>query len=120
EEFEIMKTHPQKGEAIMGGVPQLINMIPGMLYHHERWEGGGYPEGLTGEEIPMQARIVTVADTFDAMTTNRPYQKAMEISYVIEKIESFSHTRFDPRVVDAFMKAINSGDIQPEQTRGAA
>lgn len=120
EEFEVMKTHPKKGEAIMGGVPQLINMIPGMLYHHERWEGGGYPQGLQGDSIPMQARIVTVADTFDAMTTNRPYQKAMEISYVIQKIESFANTRFDPRVVQAFMKAVDAGEIQPEQTRGAA
>lgn len=120
EEFEVMKTHPQKGEAIMGGVPQLINMIPGMLYHHERWEGGGYPEGLAGERIPMQARIVTVADTFDAMTTNRPYQKAMEIGYVVEKISSFAQTRFDPRVVDAFMRAMKAGEIQPEQSRGAA
>ena len=120
EEFEVMKTHPQKGEAIMGGVPQLINMIPGMLYHHERWEGGGYPEGLAGERIPMQARIVSVADTFDAMTTNRPYQKAMDIGYVVQKIQSFADTRFDPRVVGAFMQAIKTGDIQPEQTRGAA
>ncbi len=120
EEFEVMKTHPQKGEAIMGGVPQLINMIPGMLYHHERWEGGGYPEGLAGERIPMQARIVTIADTFDAMTTNRPYQKAMEMNYVVEKIGSFRNTRFDPRVVEAFMDAITSGEIQPEQSRGAA
>lgn len=118
EEFEVMKTHPKKGEAIMSGVPQLMDMIPGMLYHHERWEGGGYPAGLAGEAIPMQARIVSVADTFDAMTTNRPYQKAMEISYVIEKIQSFATTRFDPRVVDAFMKAINVGEIRSEQGRG--
>jgi HD-GYP domain-containing protein (c-di-GMP phosphodiesterase class II) len=121
EEFQVMKSHPEKGAAIMGGVPQLRECIPGMKYHHEKWGGGGYPLGLSGEEIPLQARIVTVADTFDAMTTNRPYQKALDLAYVVEKIVSFSNTRFDPRVVQAFVKAVKSGDIQiEEQVRGAA
>jgi HD-GYP domain-containing protein (c-di-GMP phosphodiesterase class II) len=121
EEFEVMKQHPAKGAAIMSGVAQLIDIIPGMKYHHEKWSGGGYPDGLEGEQIPMQARIVAIADTFDAMTTNRPYQKAMEIGYVVEKIKSFAGTRFDPRVVDAFVSAVKRGDIQiDEQVRGAA
>jgi HD-GYP domain-containing protein (c-di-GMP phosphodiesterase class II) len=121
EEFEIMKGHPAKGAAIMSGVAQLIDIIPGMKYHHEKWSGGGYPEGLEGEQIPMQARIVAIADTFDAMTTNRPYQKAMELGYVVEKIKSFAGTRFDPRVVEAFVNAVKRGDIQIEdQVRGAA
>ncbi len=121
EEFEVMKQHPAKGAAIMSGVAQLIDIIPGMKYHHEKWAGGGYPEGLEGEQIPMQARIVAIADTFDAMTTNRPYQKAMELGYVVEKIKSFAGTRFDPRVVDAFVNAVKRGDIQiEEQVRGAA
>ena len=121
EEFEFMKQHPAKGAAIMSGVAQLIDIIPGMKYHHEKWSGGGYPEGLEGEQIPMQARIVAIADTFDAMTTNRPYQKAMELGYVVEKIKSFGGTRFDPRVVDAFVNAVKRGDIQiEEQVRGAA
>jgi HD-GYP domain-containing protein (c-di-GMP phosphodiesterase class II) len=121
DEFEVMKGHPAKGAAIMSGVAQLIDIIPGMKYHHEKWSGGGYPDSLTGEEIPMQARIVAIADTFDAMTTNRPYQKAMEINYVVEKIKSFAGTRFDPRVVDAFANAVKRGDITiEEQVRGAA
>ncbi|HKR66528.1 MAG TPA: HD domain-containing phosphohydrolase [Thermoanaerobaculia bacterium] len=121
DEFEVMKQHPAKGAAIMSGVAQLIDIIPGMKYHHEKWSGGGYPENLEGEQIPMQARIVAIADTFDAMTTNRPYQKAMELSYVVEKIKSFAGTRFDPRVVDAFVNAVKRGDIQiEEQVRGAA
>ncbi|MBW3564939.1 MAG: HD domain-containing protein [Acidobacteria bacterium] len=118
EEFEVMKTHPKKGEFIMAGVPQLMDMIPGMKYHHERWEGGGYPEGLKGEDIPLQARIVSVADTFDAMTTNRPYQKAMALEYVLEKIRSFANTRFDPNVVEAFLGASEAGDIVPEDYDG--
>jgi HD-GYP domain-containing protein (c-di-GMP phosphodiesterase class II) len=121
DEFEVMKQHPAKGAAIMSGVAQLIDIIPGMKYHHEKWSGGGYPDGLEGEQIPMQARIVAIADTFDAMTTNRPYQKAMELNYVVEKIKSFGGTRFDPRVVDAFVNAVKRGDIQiEEQVRGAA
>lgn len=121
DEFEVMKQHPAKGAAIMSGVAQLIDIIPGMKYHHEKWSGGGYPDGLEGEQIPMQARIVAIADTFDAMTTNRPYQKAMELGYVVEKIKSFAGTRFDPHVVEAFVNAVKRGDIQiEEQVRGAA
>ena len=121
DEFEVMKGHPVKGAAIMSGVAQLIDIIPGMKYHHEKWGGGGYPDSLEAEAIPMQARIVAIADTFDAMTTNRPYQKAMELNYVVDKIKSFAGTRFDPRVVDAFVQAVGRGDIQiEEQVRGAA
>jgi HD-GYP domain-containing protein (c-di-GMP phosphodiesterase class II) len=121
DEFDVMKQHPAKGAAIMSGVAQLIDCIPGMKYHHEKWSGGGYPDNLEGEAIPMQARIVAIADTFDAMTTNRPYQKAMELGYVVEKIKSFAGTRFDPRVVDAFAQAVKRGDIViEEQVRGAA
>ena len=121
DEFEVMKQHPAKGAAIMSGVAQLIDIIPGMKYHHEKWSGGGYPDNLKEDQIPMQARIVAIADTFDAMTTNRPYQKAMEISYVVEKVKSFAGTRFDPRVVDAFVQAVKRGDIViEEQVRGAA
>ncbi len=121
DEFEVMKGHPAKGAAIMSGVAQLIDIIPGMKYHHEKWGGGGYPDGIEGEEIPMQARIVAIADTFDAMTTNRPYQKAMEVNYVVDKIKSFAGSRFDPRVVEAFVQAVKRGDIQiEEQVRGAA
>ncbi len=111
EEFEIMKQHPAKGAAIMSAIPQLADIIPGMKYHHEKWEGGGYPDNLKGEQIPMQARIVSVADTFDAMTTTRPYQKAMEISYVIQRIQSLSGTRFDPKVTTFLARAYQSGDL---------
>ena len=121
DEFEVMKQHPVKGAAIMSGVSQLTECIAGMKYHHEKWSGGGYPDGLQGDAIPMQARIVAIADTFDAMTTNRPYQKAMEINYVVDKIKSFAGTRFDPKVIDAFVSAVKRGDIVVEdQVRGAA
>ena len=112
EEFEVMKTHPIKGAIIMGQIPQLKEILPGIKYHHEKWEGGGYPDGLVREEIPLLARIVTVADTFDAMTTTRPYQKAMAMEYVVQRIKSFSGTRFDPVVVSALEKARDSRDLE--------
>jgi HD-GYP domain-containing protein (c-di-GMP phosphodiesterase class II) len=112
EEFEAMKTHPIKGAAIMSAIPQLADVIPGMKYHHEKWCGGGYPEGLKGEQIPLQARIVSVADTFDAMTTTRPYQQAMEIGFVIERIRQLSGVRFEPRVTEAFLRAYERGAIE--------
>jgi HD-GYP domain-containing protein (c-di-GMP phosphodiesterase class II) len=121
DEFEVMKQHPAKGAAIMSGVAQLIEIVPGMKYHHEKWSGGGYPDNLKEDQIPMQARIIAIADTFDAMTTNRPYQKAMELAYVVEKVKSFAGSRFDPTVVGAFVQAVKRGDIQiEEQVRGAA
>jgi putative nucleotidyltransferase with HDIG domain len=113
EEFEVMKTHPIKGAAIMSAIPQLADVIPGMKYHHEKWGGGGYPDGLKGDQIPLQARIVTVADTFDAMTTTRPYQKAMEIDFVMSRIQSLVGSRFEPTVVAAFMRAYKKGDLVP-------
>jgi putative nucleotidyltransferase with HDIG domain len=112
EEYEIMKTHPVKGAVIMEQVPQLKEMIPGMKYHHENVDGTGYPEGLKGSQIPLAAKIVSVADTFDAMTTNRPYQKAMEISYVLERMRSFVGKKFDKPVVEALISAYEEGRIR--------
>jgi putative nucleotidyltransferase with HDIG domain len=121
EEFELMKAHPVKGAAIMEAIPQMADIIPGMKYHHEKWEGGGYPDGLKGEEIPLQARIVAVADAFDAMTTTRPYQKAMEVSYVLERLRDMSQKRFDGAVVEALARSHAKGGLIPtEAAHGAA
>lgn len=116
EEFELMKAHPVKGAAIMETIPQLADIIPGMKYHHEKWEGGGYPDGLKGEQIPMQARIVAVADAFDAMTTTRPYQKAMEVSYVLERLREMSQKRFDGVVVEALARSHAKGELVPKDS----
>jgi putative nucleotidyltransferase with HDIG domain len=113
EEFELMKAHPVKGAAIMETIPQLADIIPGMKYHHEKWEGGGYPEGLRGEAIPMQARIVAVADAFDAMTTTRPYQKAMEVSYVFARLREMAYKRFDGSVIEALIRSHEKGGLIP-------
>jgi HD-GYP domain-containing protein (c-di-GMP phosphodiesterase class II) len=117
EEFEIMKTHPQKGFKIMSQIPAMRDFLPGMYMHHEMINGQGYPQGLKGDEIPMQARIVSVADTFDAMTTERPYQQAMDLEAALIRLKSFVGTRYDARVVAAFIAACEAGKIRPGVTR---
>lgn len=117
EEFEIMKTHPQKGYKIMSQIPAMRDFLPGMHMHHEMINGEGYPQRLKGDEIPMQARIVSVADTFDAMTTERPYQRAMELEAALTRLKSFVGTRYDARVVAAFVAACEAGRIRPGVTR---
>jgi HD-GYP domain-containing protein (c-di-GMP phosphodiesterase class II) len=112
EEFEIMREHPERGTRIMAEIPQMREYIPGMRFHHEMVNGKGYPLGLAGDQIPLMARIVCVADTFDAMTTNRPYQKQMPIDVVFEKIRSMEGVRYDPRVVDALVAAYENGRIR--------
>ena len=113
-EFDVMKRHPLKGAHIMGEMPAMKEIIPAMRHHHEKWAGGGYPDNLKGEEIPLIARIVQVADTFDAMTTNRPYQRAMRMDAAVARIQELSGVVFDPRVVAAFKEAWAAGDIRPE------
>ena len=80
----------------MRPVAQLKEMLPGIELHHERMDGKGYPYGLSGEQIPLMARIIAVADTFDAITTNRPYQSAMDLEYALKRIRSLAESRFDP------------------------
>jgi HD-GYP domain-containing protein (c-di-GMP phosphodiesterase class II) len=110
-EFDVMKTHPPRGAKIMGRIPQMQGIIPGMRYHHERWSGGGYPQGLKEKEIPLQARIIAVADTFDAMTTDRPYQVAFTFKAAVERINDLRGVSFDPEVVDAFNRAFEAGEL---------
>jgi HD-GYP domain-containing protein (c-di-GMP phosphodiesterase class II) len=117
EEFVIMKQHPQKGFKIMSHIPAMREFLPGMYMHHEMIDGNGYPQGLKGDEIPMQARIVSVADTFDAMTTERPYQKAMKFEDALNTIKSLVGTRYDAEVVASLVAACDSGQIRPGSVR---
>jgi len=112
EEFEIMKTHTTKGAAILRPVDMLREMIPGIELHHESLDGRGYPFGLKGDQLPLMPRIIMVADTFDAMTTNRPYQAAMDPEYVIRIINSLASTKFDPTVVAAMTKVFETGRLR--------
>jgi HD-GYP domain-containing protein (c-di-GMP phosphodiesterase class II) len=111
EEYEIMKTHPQKGYKIMSQIPAMKEFLPGMYMHHEMVNGQGYPQGLTDKQIPLQAKIVSVADTFDAMTIDRPYQKGMLLPEALEKIKTFVGTRYDESVVNALIRGCDAGEI---------
>jgi HD-GYP domain-containing protein (c-di-GMP phosphodiesterase class II) len=112
EEFQIMKQHPSKGANIMRPVAQLKDVLPGIELHHEHVDGKGYPYGLKGDEIPMMARIIAVSDTLDAITTNRPYQSAMEIEEALRIIRKVSGTKFDLKVVEALEAVVQSGKLR--------
>ncbi len=112
EEFDLMKQHTVKGANIMRPVSQLKNMLPGIDLHHEHMDGRGYPYGLQGPQIPMMARIIGVADTLDAMTTNRPYQSAMDLDYALGKIKALSGSKFDTVVVTALEATVMAGKLR--------
>jgi HD-GYP domain-containing protein (c-di-GMP phosphodiesterase class II) len=112
EEFGLMKQHTVKGANIMRPVSQLKEMLPGIELHHEHMDGRGYPYGLQGQQIPLMARIIGVADTLDAMTTNRPYQTAMDLDFALQRIRSLTGTKFDAVVVTALESAVTGGKLR--------
>lgn len=109
--YEIKK-HPLAGAEMIKDVPYLSSAMPIVRHHHERWDGKGYPDGLTGEEIPLTARIVAVADSFDAITIDRPYRKSRNPEEAYLEIVRMAGTQFDPQVVSAFQRAWEAGEIQ--------
>jgi len=112
EEFGLMKQHTVKGANIMRPVSQLKEVLPGIELHHEHIDGRGYPYGLSGPQIPLMARVIGVADTLDAMTTNRPYQTAMDLDFAMERIRALAGTKFDPVVVTALESAVQHGKLR--------
>ena len=106
-----MLRHPIYGADMIKEIPYLAAAVPIIRYHHERWDGKGYPDQLMGMSIPTGARIVAVADAFDAMTTNRPYGRRRSMEEAYEEILSCSGERYDPEVVNAFQKAWKAGQI---------
>jgi HD-GYP domain-containing protein (c-di-GMP phosphodiesterase class II) len=112
EEFEVMKTHTTKGANILRPVTQLAQMLPGIELHHEALDGRGYPYGLKGEQIPLLARVIAVADTFDALTTNRPYQHAHTPEEALKIIRNLAGKRLDPEPVAALMAVYERGEIR--------
>jgi HD-GYP domain-containing protein (c-di-GMP phosphodiesterase class II) len=117
EEFEVMKTHTTKGANLLRPVTQLKDMLPGIELHHESLDGRGYPYGLKGEEIPLLARVIAVADTFDALTTNRPYQRAYEPKEALKIIHSLAGKRLDPQAVAAITAVYERGEIRVQRLR---
>ncbi len=103
EEFDQMKLHPEIGARILGDVKQLEDIIPGVLYHHEKWDGTGYPSKKKGEEIPIFGRLICLADCFDAMTSNRTYRRALPFETAMSEIAKGAGTQFDPVLAKAFI-----------------
>jgi HD-GYP domain-containing protein (c-di-GMP phosphodiesterase class II) len=120
EEYEIMKQHPRKGLHILEAVPVLKEMAGAGLMHHENVDGSGYPEGLTGDQIPLLGRIVSVADAFDAMTTDRPYSKAMTFEAALARLRFLAGKKFDLGCVESMERAATAGDLSPAKARRAA
>ena len=117
EEFEIMKTHTTKGANLLRPVKQLKEMLPGIELHHESLDGRGYPYGLQGDQIPTLPRVIAVADTFDALTTNRPYQRAYDPQEALKIILSLAGKRLDPRAVGALVAVFERGEIRVMRRR---
>jgi HD-GYP domain-containing protein (c-di-GMP phosphodiesterase class II) len=103
EEWKVMRRHPEVGKRILQGIPFLSGALEIVFAHHERWDGNGYPRGLAEKEIPLGARVFNVVDTFDAMTSDRPYRKGVPIETALGEIEKESHTQFWPAAVEAFL-----------------
>lgn len=118
EEYKVMKSHVTKGAEILKSFTLIEHVADGALYHHERWDGRGYLHGLKGEEIPLNARIIGIADAFDAMTANRVYRKKLDPGYVLSELQKGSGTQFDPRLVDIMLELIQDGTIDITQIYG--
>jgi HD-GYP domain-containing protein (c-di-GMP phosphodiesterase class II) len=120
EEFEIMKRHTVMGYEIVRQVKQLTEMLPGIRWHHEALNGRGYPDGIKGDELPLMVRIIAVADTFDAVTTDRPYQAGKEFPEALEILRKHAGTKYDPLVVDAMDSALGKGSLAKFEMRRRA
>ena len=116
-EFEIMKSHPIRSTKILEKITALKNLIPGIKHHHERYDGLGYPDGLKEEEIPLFGRIILIADTFDAMTSTRPYRLALETKTAVEELRKYSGSQFDPKLVELFIQGLKQLEHRPKTAR---
>ncbi len=116
EEFQEMKLHPSKSAALLEEIPNFQKISMGAKHHHERFDGRGYPSGLKGEDIPLFARIILIADTFDAMTSTRPYRKGLAYEVAFEELIEFSGSQFDPKLVKHFISAIKKEEIKNSST----
>lgn len=116
EEYEIIKSHAPFGADILKGFTMIRHVQAGARYHHERYDGKGYPDGLAGEEIPLYGRIISIADSYDAMTAKRVYRNALEMDQVISELKRCRGTQFDPELIDLFLELISDGEVDPEST----
>ncbi|MFH1612926.1 MAG: HD domain-containing phosphohydrolase [bacterium] len=112
EEFEKIKEHPAKSVNIIGNIEELKEILPCIYHHHERYKGEGYPDGISGEQIPLISRIIAVADTFDAMNSNRAYRSKIKLEDILREIQDKSGSQFDPKIVECFFLAFNKGNVK--------
>jgi putative nucleotidyltransferase with HDIG domain len=110
-ELAEIREHPRTGAKLLLRVAALRAAIPYVLYHHERWDGTGYPSGKAGEEIPLEARVLAVADAFDAMTSDRPYRRALSQQAALAEVERCAGTQFDPRIAQVFLELFDEADL---------
>jgi len=118
EELRLLHQHPQMGEQILQEANQIQDLISAVLYHHERWDGSGYPEGLRGEEIPLMARIIGLIDAYRAMLCDRPYRKAMTLQQAVMELQKGAGTQFDPSLVELFIQQIREGEGNKDEGEG--
>jgi len=120
EEIAHVQAHPVEGVWLIAGVRSLVRALPYVLFHHERWDGSGYPTRRAGVEIPLEGRILAVADAFDAMTSPRPYRATLTIELALEEVARCSGSQFDPGVAEAFLQAWSAGEIAATELLAAA
>ena len=113
DEYETIKSHPRKGGRILEPIQAYSDIIPMVVQHHEQFGGGGYPDGLAGEEICLEARILAVADVFDALSSKRPYREGWKKKKVVDFIRKGAGTQFDPKIVDIFLKGTKVKKAKP-------
>ena len=106
-----VQAHPVEGAWLVSGVSSLRSALPFVLFHHERWDGGGYPTGRAGAEIPIEGRLLAVVDAFDAMTSPRPYRAALAVDEALEELERCAGGQFDPDLARAFLAAWEAGEV---------
>ena len=119
-ELAEIRAHPVEGTWLIAGVPSLSPALPYVLFHHERWDGAGYPTRRAGSSIPLEGRVLAVADAFDAMTSLRPYRRSLSATEAATEIRRCAGTQFDPEVVDAFVDALDAGEILSGEAAQAA
>lgn len=113
-EMELMRRHPVDGAMILRNIRNVKEIATIVLHHHERWDGGGYPAGLVGEKIPFGSRVLMVADSYDAMTSDRPYRSALSIEQAVAELRDKAGSQFDPHIVDVFLRILSEGKLRPD------